>query len=192
MEQSDVTTGGPAAACPSCGGQPSWESVLDGEEERWLATCRCGRMRAFLPEQPALDPEDPVRAFLLGPGRPTFPPSPPWIRLFLASVEGRDAVRWRYCHGPCRGCGASASFGMQSCPRPAVFAICTLCVACGHVTASYSNPARGLVEAPVEGREWAPPCPAVQRLRDCLLRPYSLLRVGGWRVSAWDELEGAA
>ncbi len=81
---------------------------------------------------------------------------------------------------------------MQSCPRPAVFAICTLCVACGHATASYSKPARGFVEAPAEGRAWAPPCPAVQRLRDCLLRPYSLLRVGGWRVSACGEPEGEA
>jgi len=192
VEQSDVTTGGPAAACPSCSGQSRWESVLDGEEERWLATCRCGRMRAFLPDQPALDPEDPLRAALLGLGRPIFPPSPPWVRLFLASAEGPNPVRWRYCHGPCPPCGAPACFGMQSCPRPAVFAICTLCLACGHATASYSKPARGLVEASVEGREWAPPCPAVQRLRDCLLRPYSLRRVGGWRVSAWDELEGEA
>ena len=192
MEQSDVTTGGPAAACPSCGGQPRWESVLDGGEERWLATCRCGRMRAFLPDRPSLDPEDPLRAALLGLGRPIFPPTPAWVRLFLSSVQDGDAVRWRSCHGPCRGCGVSASFGMQSCPRPAVFAICTLCLACGHASASYSNPARGLVEAPAEGREWAPPCPAVQRLHDCLLRPYSLLHVGGWRVSACDELEGEA
>lgn len=76
------------AECPSCGGSARWESVLDGDEERWLAVCACGRMRAFLPELPALEPEDPLRAFLLGPGRPVFPAAPPWIRLFLASVEG--------------------------------------------------------------------------------------------------------
>ena len=104
-----------AAACPVCGDRPRWESVLEGEEERWLSVCRCGRLRAFLPGQPALEPEDPLRAFLLGPGRPLFPPAPL---------------------------------------------------------------ARG---------EWAPPCPAVQRLRECLHRPYMQLRVDSWRVRAWDE-----
>jgi hypothetical protein len=189
MEQSDTATGGPAApACPVCGGRPRWQSLLDGEEERWLATCRCGRMRAFLPEQPALDPEDPLRAFLLGPGRPIFPPSPPWVRLFLASVEGPDPVRWRYCHAPCPSCGASATFGLQACPRPNVFAICTLCLSCGRATASYSRSSRGLVEAPADGSEWLPACPAVQRLRECLHRPYSLLRTEGWSVRGWDEL----
>ena len=187
----DQTSGdGAAAACPSCGGHPRWESLLGGEEERWLAVCRCGRMRAFLPEQPALDPEDPLRTYLLGPGRPIFAASPPWVRLFLASVEGPDPVRWRYCHGACPRCGAAASLGLQACPRPAVFAICTLCLACGHATAQYSKPARGLVEAPAEGSEWAPPCPAVQRLRDCVYRPYSVLRAGGWRGRARDEFEG--
>jgi hypothetical protein len=193
MQEPETATRGPAAAtCPSCGGNPRWESLLDRDEERWLAICRCGRMRTFLPEQPALDPEDPLRAFLLGLGRPVFPPSPPWIRIFLQSIVGPNPVRWRYYHGPCPRCGASASFGLQACPRPNVFAVCTLCLACGQVAASYSKPARGLVEAPVGGREWAPPCPAVQRLRDCLLRPYSLLRTGGWSVSAWDELQGSA
>ena len=79
---------------------------------------------------------------------------------------------------------SAASFGMQTCPRPNVFAVCTVCLACGHVTAQYSRPSRGLVEAPAEGSAWAPRCVAVQRLRDCVLRPYSVLRAGGWRVSA--------
>jgi len=178
---------GPAtAACPSCGGHSTWESVLDGDEERWLA------IRAFLPERPALEPENPLRVFLLGPGRPIFPPSPPWIRLFLASVENPNPVRWRFCHAPCPRCQASASFGLQACPRPNVFAVCTLCLSCGRVAASYSKPAHGQVETPVEGCEWTPPCPAAQRLRDCLYRPYSLLRADGWRVRARDGLgEGA-
>ena len=46
-------------------------------------------------------------------------------------------------------------------------------------------------EAPVEGRSWAPPCVAVQRLRDCLHRPYSLLQVDGWCVSNYGESAGA-
>ena len=193
MDEPETELRGPAApACPACGGNPRWEPLVDGEEERWLAVCRCGRMRTFLPEQPDLDPDDPLRAFLLGPGRPIFPPTPPWIRLFLASLEGPNPVRWRFCHGACPHCGASASFGLQACPRPNVFAVASVCLSCGRVTATYSKPARGLVESPVDGREWTPPCPAVQRLRDCLHRPYSLLRADGWRVSAWDDLGDAA
>jgi hypothetical protein len=149
-------------------------------------------MRAFVPEQPALDPDDPLRAFLLGPGRPIYPPSPPWIRLFLASVNDPNPVRWRYVHAPCPGCGVSASLGLQACPRPHVFAACALCLACGRVAATYSKPARGLVEEPVVGSAWAPPCAAVQRLRDCLHRPFSLLRVDGWGYGAWAEAGEAA
>ncbi len=189
MGESETDARGPvAAACPVCGGRtPRWESVLEGDEERWLSICRCGRMRAFLPGQPELEPVDPLRAFLLGPGRPVFPAAPPWVRLFLASVEGPDPVRWRFCHGPCLACGASAGFGMQACPRPGTLALSALCLACGNATVEYSKPALGLVEAPLAGRDWAPPCPAVQRLRDCVYRGYSLLRVDGWRVRAWDE-----
>ena len=191
MEEPETDARDPAtASCPSCGGAPLWESLLDGDDERWLAVCRCGRLAAFLREQPALEPEDPLRAFLLGPGRPVFPASPPWVRLFLASVEGANPVRWRYAHGPCTSCGASAGFGIQACPRPGTLALCALCLACGTATVQYSKPALNLVEAPVSGRSWSPPCPAVQRLRDCLFRPYSQLLVGGWRVRAWDELEG--
>jgi hypothetical protein len=142
-------------------------------------------MQAFLPDQPGLEPDDPLRAFLRGPGRPIHPPSPAWARLFLRSVEGPNPVRWRYCGIPCPGCGSPARFGLQACPRPEVFAICALCLSCGHASAVYAKPARGLIEAPVEGRSWAPPCPAVLRLRDCLHRPYSLLRADGWCDGDW-------
>jgi hypothetical protein len=57
-------------ACRSCGGDPRWEWLVDDGEERWLALCHCGRMQVFLPDQPALEPADPLRAFLLGPARP--------------------------------------------------------------------------------------------------------------------------
>src|SRR5439155_20799147 len=73
LQEPESATRGPATACPSCGGNPRWESLVDGDQERWLAVCRCGRMRVFLPEQPGLEFEDPLRAFLLGPGRPIFP-----------------------------------------------------------------------------------------------------------------------
>jgi hypothetical protein len=175
--------GSEPGTCPSCCGRPTWEPLVDEGEERWLAVCRCGRMQAYLPAQPSLDYEDPLRAFLLGPGRPIFPASPPWARVFLASVEGPDPVRWRFCHAPCRGCGANASFGFQACPREGVLAICTLCLACGYASACYSKIGTTTIEGPVGGRAWAPACVAVQRLRDCLHRPYSLLRVDGWRVT---------
>ena len=178
-------------ACPSCGRQPRWESLDDSGEERWLAVCRCGRMQTYLPDQPGLDPEDPLRAFLLGPDRPIFPASPPWVRVFLASVEGPNPVRWRFCHEACRTCGTSAAFGFQACPRAGVFAICTLCIACGNATACYSKPGRAVFEGPVVGRTWTPPGIAVQRLRDCLHRPYSLLRVDGWCVSNSGDPAGA-
>jgi hypothetical protein len=169
-----------SGGCASCGGTPRWESLVDGGEERWLGVCRCGAMRACLPDQPALEPDDPLHAFLLGPGRPVFPPSPPWARVFLASVEGPDSLRWRFCHEACRACAASATFGFQACPRAGVFAICTLCLAFGYASACYSKIGTTTIEAPVGGRAWAPPCVAVQRLRDCLHRPYSLLRADGW------------
>ena len=176
MDERETTTRGPAAtACESCGGLPRWESLVDGDEERWLAICRCGRMHAFLPDAPEARPEDPVSAFLAGPGRALAPASPPWVRVFLRSREGRTATRWSYCPGPCPGCGAAATFGMRACPRPFVLAMCTLCLACGHVTAAYLRPSRGMQESPATGGAWAPPCPAVQRLRDCVFRPYAVL-----------------
>ena len=190
MEERGTTAGGPAeAVCPACGGRPRWESLLDGEEERWLGVCRCGRMRAFLPALPGLEPEDPLRAFLAGPGRPVFPESPPWARLFLGSVEGAGAGQVAVRGEPCRGCGARARFGMLAWPRPWVFAACTLCLACGHVTAGYRR--RGGPVEPAEGAAWQPACPAVQRLRDCVHRPFSLLAVDGWRLRRPEAPEGA-
>ena len=180
MEESETARGPARVACPACGGLPRWESLLEGEEEPWLGVCRCGRLRAFLPAAPGLEPEDPLGAFLAGPGRPVFPESPPWARLFLRSLEGPDPARWRFVHEPCRGCGSGARFGLQACPRPWAFAACTLCLACGYATAAYSL--RGGPAESAEGGAWAPACPAVQRLRDCVLRPLSVLSVGGWRV----------
>ena len=79
-----------------------------------------------------------------------------------------------------RGVRRVGGLRLSAYPRPGTFALCALCVACGAVTVEYARPARGLVEAPITGRAWAPPCPAVQRLRDCLYRPFSQLRVGGY------------
>lgn len=42
----------------------------------------------------------------------------------------------------------------------------------------YLRPGQGAQESPAAGSAWAPPCPAVQRLRDCVFRPYALLAEG--------------
>ena len=96
MDEPETELRGPAvASCPACGRNPRWEPLQDGEEERWLALCRCGRMRVFLPEQPALDPEDPVRAFLVGvgwleqPGRPSRARPWPPLGRFPKLMSGR-------------------------------------------------------------------------------------------------------
>ena len=41
-------------------------------------------------------------------------------------------------------------------------------------------------ESPATGSAWAPPCPAVQRLRDCVFRPYAVLAEGeGGSPAQW-------
>ncbi len=187
MNEPEAPTHGPAmTACESCGRHPRWETLVDGDEERWFAACRCGRMQAFLPDAPELQPEDPLGAFLAGPGRALAPASPPWIRLFLRSLEEPNPTRWTYCPGPCPGCQAAAKFGFRACPRPFVLAMCTLCLSCGLATAAYLRPSRGMQESPATGSAWAPPCPAVQRLRDCVFRPYAVLAEGeGGSPAQW-------
>ncbi len=153
MNEPEAPTHGPAmTACESCGRHPRWETLVDGDEERWFAACRCGRMQAFLPDAPELQPEDPLGAFLAGPGRALAPASPPWIRLFLRSLEEPNPTRWTYCPGPCPGCQAAAKFGFRACPRPFVLAMCTLCLSCGLATAAYLRPSRGMQESPGDGQ----------------------------------------
>jgi hypothetical protein len=165
-----------AASCPQCAGRLEWESVVDLYGERWLAVCRCGWLQAFLPDEPQVEPEDPLAAFLLGSRRTVAPPAPPWIRLFLRSIEQPWNTRWRYSSEPCGACAERVRFELQVCPRPSWIGTCTLCLACGRVTTEYSQPLLNLHELAVTGSRWAPPCPAVQRLRDCILRPYAVLR----------------
>jgi hypothetical protein len=176
-EQVGEASGLPAAArCESCGGLPVWESICDGWGERWLASCVCGRVATFFPDRrnPDEQPPDPLVTFLQGHRRPRRPPTPPWVRLFLNSMLEPYSVRWRYGLEPCAGCESSASFGMLAWPRPYVAGVCTVCLQCGYVTASYSNPSAGTEERTLEGSAWAPACPAVQRLRECVYRSLHL------------------
>jgi hypothetical protein len=186
VDESDTAARGTApVGCGSCGGDPRWESLVDGDEERWLAVCRCGRLQVFLPDRPELVPEDPLGTYLVGRALASAPASPPWVRLFLRSVEGPSPTRWRHVPGACDFCGASATFVMRASPRPWVMGVCTLCISCGRATAIYAHPSWPSSEA-ATGRTWTPPCPAVQRLRDCVFRPYAVLSEGrGGTGSHW-------
>jgi hypothetical protein len=180
MEPSDLDDDRPRAArCPQCGELPEWESLSDGYTERWLAVCRCGRMQAFLPDQPAVELDDPLSAFLVGPGRQVLPPTPPWIRLFMRSLQSPWNAAWRYSPEPCAACAERVCFVLQVCPRPYWLARCSLCLACGRVTSEYSQPWQNLHELGMSGSVWAPPSPAVLRLRACVFRPYATFRGGG-------------
>lgn len=189
-------TGGEAAdvdlapECGNCGSRTDWEweSLVDESgEERWLSICSCGQMAAFLPDQPHVQPKDPLRAYLRGLERPIFSETPPWVRLFLQTVQQPNPIRWRYVWQGCLRCKASIRLGMQAYPRVNVSAACTLCLSCGYVTASYTLP-QPVTESVFRGSEWSPACPAVQRLRDCALRPHIAACVDGWRYPGdWSD-----
>ncbi|HEX5582350.1 hypothetical protein [Gaiella sp.] len=191
---------GPGSSCPVCGAQPVWESYVDDAsgEERWLAWCECGQMDALVLGEERHGPlRDPLRAYLFGLAKPTFPETPPWIRLFLSTVSGPRAIRWRYAWQACPRCQTAVRLGMQSYPRYQVFAVCSLCLSCGYVTTSYQLP-RSMSPFNLDGAEWFPACPAVQRLRDCTLRPQMVLYTDGWGPTTsavshddgWDTLFG--
>jgi hypothetical protein len=175
-----------ASGCGNCDGRTEWESLVDDDgEERWFSICSCGQMATFLPEQPHVKPKDPLRAYLRGLARPILPETPPWIRLFLNTIQQPCPIRWRYAWQSCPHCQTAVRMGMQACPRAGVFAVCSLCLSCGYVTTSYKLPRR-VTPFELSGTEWAPACPAVQRLRDCALRPHAALRTDGWSYSGGD------
>jgi hypothetical protein len=164
------STVGPGQRCQACGGLPVWESTTDGWGERWLAVCACGRIDTFFPDRrhPDQPPADPLTLFLQGHLRPRRPATPPWVRLFLQSVEAPSAVSWRHVPAPCPECAAATTFGLLAWPRDSTAAVCTVCLNCGYTTSCYSNPWQGTEESVLDGSAWAPPCPAVQRLRHCV------------------------
>ena len=157
--------------CGSCGGRPRWESTVDGWGERWLATCACGRIETFFPDRRQRStPSDPLTLFLQGHLAPRRPVTPPWIRLFLNSIQAPYPIHWRHAVVPCEACQSSATFGMLARPQPYLAAICTVCLQCGYVTTSQTNTATGAKQPVVDGSSWTPACPAVQRLRDYIYK----------------------
>ena len=175
---------GPGCACQGCGGAPRWESVFDGWGERWLAVCACGRIDTFFPDRrhPEEEPRDPLTLFLQGHLRPRRPATPPWVRLYLTSVQEPWSVRWRHDSNGCAMCDSNTTFGLLAWPRPFTAAICTVCLNCGYTTACYSNPSAGSSEPTLEGTAWAPACPAVQRLRECAFLSVEYARWSNQRV----------
>ena len=170
--------------CERCGGSIAWEALREGQDERWLGLCdECGWMTVFLPGQPQCTPRDPLRVFLLGTGTSSRPESRPWIRLFRMTGRPPWNVDWHHCPLPCGGCGSQVVFQVHGYPRPHVIARSLLCLACGHASVEHIRPGTTLREMPAVGDVWSPPCPAVARLRDALLRPF-------WRNQEEMESEG--
>jgi hypothetical protein len=155
--------------CAACGGLPAWESISDDWGERWLAVCGCGRIDAFFPDRRHPDqlPADPLTVFLQGHLRPRRPASPPWVRLFLQSVQAPSPALWRHSPEPCNECGSRTVFGVLAWPRRSTAGLCVLCLQCGYTETNYASAGRQS-EPNLCGSAWAPPCPAVQRLRACV------------------------
>ncbi len=53
-------------------------------------------------------------------------------------------------------------------PQPHLAGLCTVCINCGYTVSAYSNPAVKGSEEVLIGSTWAPACPAVKRLRECV------------------------
>jgi hypothetical protein len=157
------------AGCRTCGRPPKWESIVDYLGERWLGVCVCGRLDVFLPDYPHIDCDDPLQVYLAGPGRTILPATPPWLRLFMNSLEEPHNTSWKYLPGYCDRCGSSVSFGTQAWPRPGVNARYLLCLNCGEVAANQTQPWRNLSQTTI-GSAWTPACPAVKSLRDHIYR----------------------
>jgi hypothetical protein len=118
---------------------------------------------AFVPSRPTQDLADP-----LGTALGAFElqkESPPWIRLFQYSSSHPWWLRWTHVAEVCSSCSQATQFGAWTAPRFDVRASSTLCLACGYVTVEHVRPDQTLRETAVEGKEWAPACVAVARLR---------------------------
>jgi hypothetical protein len=152
--------------CEVCGGWLKWDCITDEEGERWLGVCAdCGRMRAFLADEPHRQIDDPLTDFL---GEPDLTPSrPPWVRAFRASGGWPWLARWSHARPPCDRCSAPTVLTLEYPPSGFTGVCGKLCLACGEVRAGYVkggvSPVGWLV-----GHQWTPPCPAVIRLRRAL------------------------
>jgi RNase P subunit RPR2 len=155
--------------CEVCQASMRWESISTADQERWLGTClACGHVSAFvLDEDRSTVPDDPLKAFLIGPSQEIRPPSPPWIRVFQISARFPWHVVWRYRAASCPTCGGNVLFETHRVVWLRGPVCCIMCLSCGWTSAErFHSP--GLSETPLTGDEWSPPCPAVARLREAV------------------------
>jgi hypothetical protein len=156
----------PPSCCGVCEMDLEWEQVEAERGERWLAVCDCGIPWAFFPARPEYQPQDPLRAALLGQGpRAPAAGSPPWIRVFQLTSRHPWWLAWRHIARGCAGCDQRVSFAVWTRPAPRQRAFSTLCLGCGQATSEYLYAGGRVSETPVSGNEWSPPCVAVARLR---------------------------
>jgi hypothetical protein len=155
-----------ATVCEGCGGSFHWESIASPDKERWIGLCDCGAVRCFLPddEQPVTSP---LQVALLGERHPHIT-SPPWIRLYMSSLQ--LGVRWRPGQEPCGGCQARSVFETTRYPLPKAQAQIELCLGCGQVGIRTTRAGGRSSGSRVEGKRWTPTCIAVQHLRNCIYR----------------------
>ena len=100
-------------------------------------------------------------------GDPQRPKDPtrPWLRLFQLSYGFPWRLPWRHVPVACAACSQEVTFGVWTIPRYDIRAHSMVCLACGQTTVEHVYPGHGQSGTPVTGREWAPPCVAVARLR---------------------------
>jgi hypothetical protein len=172
------------AGC-ECGGCLKWQRLIDDGCERWLGICLdCGGMRAFLPDDPGRLVDDPLTAFL-GHADPS-PSRPPWVRAFRASAGWPWHARWSHRRQPCVRCSAPTVLTLEHPPADFTGVRGALCLACGEVRAAYLK--GGFAAGGwLAGHEWAPPCPAVIRLRRALFAPFPQPYIAGRLYGEEDE-----
>ncbi len=153
---------------PDCEGTWKWESRNAKNGERWLGTCDCGQMLAFLPDHHEPVKDDPITAFL-GDGK-THPVTPPWLRVFHLSMTSEHRVSWRYHHKQCGNCQGSVDYTAQERVMKTIHDF-VLSLNCGQVVSRAYDLDRKPMRLPISGASWQPACLAVTMLRRFLLRP---------------------
>ena len=97
--------------------------------------------------------------------------SPPWVSLFLRSLR-ENTASWRYYPTVCPACTNTVVFSLQVCPETLLarqlHALPGLRTGDQRVRATLAEPPRACDQR----RPLGAPFPAVQRLRDCVFRPY--------------------
>jgi hypothetical protein len=155
--------------CVRCQGGLQWEFSGSGRSERWLGMCvRCGWMRALRVDERHVEENDPLTSFLAPSAQPDAV-TPAWIRFCRLSHQRPWRVHWSHA-GACTSCTAAVVFETSE-GYPSVTCTYRLCINCGDTSAIYVRPLTGRTIGHLSGNEWAPPCPAVVKLRRAVFNP---------------------